>query len=62
MGVGRLEAESFDVTEDIETDGELVVTGLLDGGSGGRGAGRGDALPAVMTAERGAFTLETWGR
>jgi len=29
VDVGVLEAESFDVTENIETDGELVVTGLL---------------------------------
>ncbi len=54
VDVRRLEAESFDVEEDIETGGELVVTGLLTVGQAVEVTGEA-TIAGEMSAQTGNF-------
>ena len=51
----RVEAESFDVAENIETGGELIVTGLLTVGQALEVTGE-VTVAGEMSAQTGAFT------
>ena len=59
VDAGRVEAESLDVSGDIETGGALIVTGALTVGQAVDVTGA-VTVTGAMTADRGTFTGTVW--